>query len=70
MNSIRKQLLAVGLDLAIEKDPTGGHEFSVTTTDGRGQQIAWGWSAGTKTEAAQEAYAHPAVQLRLNKVTA
>lgn len=65
---IRRQLLTVGLDLAVEKDSEStrrvkGHEWSVTTNDAKRQQIACGWSGGTKTEAAQEALLDPKVQL-------
>jgi hypothetical protein len=66
--SIKQKLATAGLHLAIEKDATSGHEFTVTTADG--QTIAYGWSGGTKTEAAEEAFRHPAVQLKLGKAVA
>lgn len=66
--AIKSQLKRVGLHLAIEKDATSGHEFTVTTADG--QTIAYGWNEGSGGDAAAEALRHPAVQLKLGKAVA
>jgi hypothetical protein len=64
-----KRLLAsIGLRAGLEKDATSGFEFTVE--DGDGNTVAFGWSAGTKTEALNEAVDHPAIQLRLRKAVA
>jgi hypothetical protein len=64
----KKRLASIGLRCVLEKDATSGFEFLVE--DGAGETVAWGWSAGTRTEALNEAVTHPAIQLRLSKAVA
>ncbi len=63
LSQARRRLGSAGLFLSIEKDATEGHEFSVS--DASGTVVAYGWSGGTKSEAAAEAVSHPAIALRL-----
>lgn len=63
-----KRLKAIGLRVAFERDATSGFEFVVS--DALGSCVAYGWSAGTKSDAAAEVLSHPAIALRLARSAA
>lgn len=64
----RKLIAGLGLHVGLEEDATSGFEFTVE--DGAGNTVAYGWSAGNKTDALNEAVDHPAIKRRLERQTA
>jgi hypothetical protein len=59
----KRKLAPLGLHVAFGRDETSGWEFVVK--DKSGATVAYGWSEGTQSDAADEVMAHPAIKMRL-----
>jgi hypothetical protein len=59
----KRKLAPLGLHVAFGRDATTGWEFVVA--DKLGATVAYGWSEGTQSDAADEVMAHPAIKMRL-----